>query len=80
MTDQQIVSIAITLFAIATGSIFNNVRISDSNNRFDKRFDDLRDLINSHHAAMSEKVDRIEQTLSAVIGDHEKRLRDLEHK
>jgi uncharacterized protein YeeX (DUF496 family) len=87
MTDAQIVSLAITLFAIAAGSMFNNVRISDSTNatnkRFDdfgKRIDDLRDLMKSEHSKLDMKLDRIEQTLSAMVGDHERRIRALEER
>lgn len=80
MTDANIISIAITLFAIAAGSLFNNVRISDSTTATNKRFDDLRDLIRSEHSKLDMKLDRIEQTLTAIIGDHENRIRALEHR
>ncbi len=87
MSDANIVSIAITLFAIAAGAIFNNVRISETttalNRRiddFNKRFDDLRDLIRSENSRMEQKLDRIADTLRTVIDDHEHRLRALEHR
>ena len=90
MTESNIISISITLFAIAAGSLFNNVRISDSNTALNKRIDDLRDFIRSEngrvvdfiHAENSridQKLDRISETLAAVIGDHEQRIRTLEH-
>jgi hypothetical protein len=94
MTDANIISIAITLFAIAAGSLFNNVRISDSatatNKRFDdfqrrfddfqRRFDDMRDLIRSENARLDQKLDRIAGTLTAVINDHEQRIRMIEQR
>jgi predicted PurR-regulated permease PerM len=84
-----IASIAITLFAIAAGSLFNNVRISDSanalNKRIDdansgtaKRFEDLRDFIHSENLRLEQKLDRIAETLMTVIHDHEQRIRAIE--
>jgi hypothetical protein len=78
MTDAQIVSLAITLFAIAAGSIFNNVRISDSTNATNKRFDDMRELIRAELKTVDMKLDRIDQTLSAMVSDHDRRIRALE--
>lgn len=92
MTDANIMSLAITLFAIAAGSLFNNVRISDSatasnkrfddvNRRFDdvnRRFDDLRDFVRSENSRLDQKLDRIADTLTAVITDHEQRIRTIE--
>ena len=85
MNDANIISLSITLFAIAAGSLFNNVRITDSNTdtnkRFDdvgKRFDDMRDLIRSENARIDQKLDRISETLTAIIGDHEQRIRAIE--
>ena len=71
MTDANVVSIAITLFAIAAGSLFNNVRISDSATSTNKRFDDMRDFIRSENARIDQKLDRIAETLSAMLNDHE---------
>ena len=78
MTDANTISIAITLFAIAAGSLFNNVRISDSSTATNKRFDDMRDLIRSENARLDQKLDRISETLTAIIGDHEQRIRAIE--
>jgi len=78
MTDANIISLAITLFAIAAGSLFNNVRISDLATSTNKRFDDMRDLIRSEIARIDEKLDRITDTLSAMLDDHEQRIRSVE--
>lgn len=80
MTDANIISIAITLFAIAAGSLFNNVRISDLATATNKRFDDMRDLIRSENARLDQKLDRISETLTAVAGDHEQRIRAIEQR
>jgi hypothetical protein len=66
MTDANIISLAITLFAIAAGSLFNNVRISDLAAATNKRFDDMRDLIRSEIARVDQKLDRIADTLGAI--------------
>ena len=80
MADANIISIAITLFAIAAGSLFNNVRISDSTTSTNKRFDDMRDFIRSENARIEQKIDRIAYTLTAVINDHEQRIRAIEQR
>jgi hypothetical protein len=80
VTDANIISIAITLFAIAAGSLFNNVRISDLATATNKRFDDMRDLIRSENARLDQKLDRISETLTAVAGDHEQRIRAIEQR
>lgn len=80
MTDANIISLAITLLAIAAGSLFNNVRISDLATATNKRFDDMRDLIRSEIARVDQKLDRITDTLSAMLQDHEQRIRSLEQR
>jgi hypothetical protein len=70
VTDAQIISMAITLFAIAAGSLFNNIRISDlataNNKRFDdvnagfnRRMDDLRELMHLENARTQDKLDTV---------------------
>ena len=78
MTDSNIISLVITLFGIAAGSLFNNVRISDLANATNKRFDDMRDFIRSENARIDQKLDRIADTLSAMLSDHEQRIRAIE--
>jgi len=78
MTDANIISLAITLFAIAAGSLFNNVRISDLATGTNKRFDDMRDFIRSENARIDQKLDRIAETLTAMLSDHEQRIRSIE--
>jgi hypothetical protein len=78
MTDANIISLAITLFAIAAGSLFNNVRISDLATARNKRFDDMRDLIRSEIARVDQKLDGITDTLGAMLSDHEQGIRAIE--
>ena len=78
MTDANVISIAITIFAVAAGSLFNNARISDSIAFMNKRFDDQRDIIHSEISRLDQKLDRIADTLTAMIKDHEQRIRTLE--
>jgi len=78
MTGANIISMAITLFAIAAGSLFNNVRISYSATATNKRLDDMRDFIRSEIARVDQKLDRITDTLSAMLNDHEQRIRSIE--
>jgi hypothetical protein len=78
MTDSNVISIAITLFAIAAGSLFNNVRISDLATATNKRFDDMREFIRSENARLDQKLDRIADTLGARLNDHEQRIRSIE--
>jgi hypothetical protein len=80
MSDANIVSIAITLFAIAAGATFNNVRISETGTALNRRIDDMRDLIRSENSRIDQKLDRIADTLRTVVDDHEQRLRSLEHR
>jgi hypothetical protein len=80
MTDANVTSIAITLFAIAAGSLFNNVRISDTATATNKRIDDMRDFIHSENARLDQKLDRIAETLSTMLNDHEQRIRGIEHR
>ncbi|MDP9169518.1 MAG: hypothetical protein M3N54_02770 [Acidobacteriota bacterium] len=67
MTDANIISIAITLFAIAAGSLFNNLRISDSATHNGGRFDDMNkrfDDMNRRFDDVNRKLDRIADTLT----------------
>jgi hypothetical protein len=78
MTGSNIISLAITLFAIAAGSLFNNVRISDLATATNTRFDDMRDLIRSEIARVDRKLDSITDTLGVMLSDHEQRIRSIE--
>jgi hypothetical protein len=67
MSDANIVSIAITLFAIAAGAVFNNVRISETSTAPNGKIDDMRDLIRSENSRIDQKLDRIADTLRTAI-------------
>lgn len=74
MTEANIISIAITLFAIAAGSLFNNVRISDLATSTSKRFDDMRDLMRSENEVLRSENARTQDKLDAIL----KMLGDLD--
>lgn len=76
MTDAQIVSIAITVFAIAAGSIFNNLRISDLSSPTGNRFNDMRDLFRAENARTQDKLDAIIR----LLGELDTRVTHLEQK
>lgn len=87
MSDANIISIAITLFAIAAGSLFNNVRISDLAAATNKRFDDMRDLMRAENARLeavmrSESV-RTQDKLDSILkflGELDTRVTHLEER
>jgi hypothetical protein len=54
------------------------VRIADLANATNKRFDDMRDFIRSENARGDRKLDRIADTLGAMLNDHEQRIRAIE--
>ncbi len=87
MADAQILAIAITVLAILAGTLINNTRTGDVKEvlraelkahraetetrmvGFDARFDRLEG-----------KIDRIAETLTAMLTDHGHRLRLLEQR
>jgi hypothetical protein len=64
MADANIISIAITLFAIAAGSLFNNVRIPDLATATHARFDDMRDLARAENVRTQDKLDTVLKMLA----------------
>jgi low affinity Fe/Cu permease len=63
MTDAQIVAIAITVLAVLGGTLINNSRIGDFNNRFA----DLNSSLNSRFADTNRKIDDLKELLRAEI-------------
>lgn len=91
MTETQIVSLAITIFAIAAGSLFNNVRISDSATGLNKRIDDTKEVLRAEsraefgslRAEMNMRFTAIDRKLDEIlriVGDHETRIGSLEQR
>ncbi len=76
MNDANIISIAITLFAIAGGSLFNNVRISDLATATQASFDDMRDLVRAENARTQDKLDIVLR----VLADLDTRVTRLEER
>jgi hypothetical protein len=42
--------------------------------------DDMRDLIRSETARLDQKLDRIAESVNAILGDHEQRIRAIEQR
>ena len=83
MSDANIISIAITLFAIAAGSLFNNVRISDLAAATNKRFDDMRDLMRAENAVIRSEYARTQDKLDSILkllGELDTRVTHLEER
>ena len=80
MTDARIVSIAITLFAIAAGSIFNKIRISDSAAMLNKRIDDTKEVLRAEMKRGFAQIDAKLDTLLRMMGEHETRITKLEQR
>lgn len=83
MSDANIISIAITLFAIAAGSLFNNVRISDLAAATNKRFDDMRDLMQAENAVIRSENARTQDKLDSILkllGELDTRVTHLEER
>jgi hypothetical protein len=49
---------------VATGIIFQNIRLSDFRTHFDKRIDDLRDLVKSEIARLEKRIESLESPLA----------------
>ena len=91
MTDQQIIAIAITVFAVLAGSIFNNVRISDlntglsariaeTNAGLNRRIEDLRDVLRAEMRADMTKLEGKLDTIINMLGHLDSRVTKLEEK
>ena len=79
MSDANIISMAITLFAIAAGSIFNNLRISDAALHNGQRFDDVNkrfDDVNKRFDDVNRRFDDVNKRFDDV----NKRLDDMNTK
>jgi len=76
MTGANIISFAITLFAIAAGSLFSNARISGLACATHARFDDMRDLVRAENARTQDKLD----TALKMLADLDTRVTRLEER
>ena len=79
MNQADTISTAITVFAIAAATIFNNLRISETSRALCKRFDELSEVLRSvgghmrsGTARLHEKLDRIADTLAAAVQNLER--------
>jgi hypothetical protein len=56
--------VLLVCFTVATGIIFQNTRLSDFRTHFDKRIDDLRDLVKSEIARVERRIESLESPLA----------------
>lgn len=92
MTDTQMITIMIAVLAVLAGTLFNNVRIGDMNNRFtdtNSRIADTKELLRAefrkefaeHNLQFNKRFDSIDRKLDEIlriVGDHETRITRLE--
>ena len=94
MTDAQILAVGITVLAVLLGTLFNNSRISDINNRFadtNTRISDVKEVLRAEFKGelsqmrldfghRFDTIDRKLDELLRIVGDHETRIGSLEHR
>ena len=91
MTDTQLVTLATAFLAAVIAVLFNNSRISDLRgdmtsrigdlrNTMDKRLDDMKEHIDDKFALLTERLQRMEDNIMRITGDHEERIQKLEGK
>jgi len=91
MTDAQLVTLATAFLAAVIAVLFNNSRISDLRgvmtngigdlrNTMDKRFDDMNAHIDDKFALLTERLQRMEDNIMRITGDHEERIQKLDGK
>jgi low affinity Fe/Cu permease len=87
MNDAQIIAIAITVLAVMGGTLFNNSRIGDINNRigdvkevlraeFRADFTQLEARLDARFNSIDRKLDE----LLRIVGDHDTRITALEQR
>jgi hypothetical protein len=71
MTDARIIAVAITVLAVFAGTIFNNVRISDTGSALNKRIDDTKEVLRAEmkaiEARMENRFNSIDRKLDEIL-------------
>jgi len=78
VTDTQMITIMIAVLAVLAGTLFNNVRIGDMNNRFtdtNSRIADTKELLRAefrkefaeHNLQINKRFDAIDLKLDAIL-------------
>lgn len=73
MTDAQMITLAVAIFAVFGATLFNNSRITDLRDSLYRHIDDK-------FALLSVQMKTMEDNIMRVLGDHETRLQKLEQK
>jgi hypothetical protein len=80
MTDTQLVTLATAFLAAIIAVLFNNSRISDLRSTMDRRFEDTNRHIDDKFALLVERLQRMEDNIMRITGDHEERIQKFEGK
>ena len=80
MTDAQLVTITAAFLAAIIAVLFNNSRIGDLRSTVDKRFEDMHRHIDDKFTILTERLQRMEDNIMRITGDHEERIQRLEGK
>jgi hypothetical protein len=80
MTDTQLVTLATAFLAAIIAVLFNNSRISDLRSTMDRRFEDTNRHIDDKFALLVERLQRMEDNIMRITGNHEERIQKLEGK
>ncbi len=80
MNDAQILAIAITVLAILGGTLINNTRIGDVKEVLRAELKAHRAELDARLDKMEGKIDRIGETLSQMLSDHEPWLGTIEQR
>lgn len=73
MTDAQMITIAVAVLVVFAGTIYNNSRITDLRDSVNRRIDDNTKIV-------LERMQRMEDNLTRIVGDHETRIHKLEQR
>jgi hypothetical protein len=71
----EILAVGIPTLAVLAGILVNNSRMTDQRAHMDKRFDDLRALMDAKFAAAHSDLIRVEQVIDARLKHLEDRSR-----
>jgi hypothetical protein len=80
MTDAQIIAIAITVLAILGGTLINNTRIGDINNRIGDVKEVLRAELLKETAAIRHLIERNQDALLTELARIDQRVTRLEER
>jgi len=78
MTDAQMLTLAFAIIMPLSMLIYSNGRITEAKETLRAEIQTLRVEMKSGFDRLEAKIDRIAETLSTMLNDHEQRLRNIE--